>query len=90
MKALDNPVTYYMPVEVGKIKDMHMLACMNTHRHTHSSSHLPAFFPLLCTKKPRGQVWFISHSRTVGFSSTSVSEYSNTVQASPQVLAVVI
>lgn len=86
---MDNPVTYYMPVEVGKIKDMHMLACMNTHRHTLVVSS-PCFFSPLPCKKPRGQVWFISHSRTVGFSSESVSEYSNTVQASPQVLAVVI
>ena len=84
MKALDNPVTYYMAVEVGKIKDMHMLACMNTHRHT-----LRLISLLFSSRalKPRGQVWFTSRSRTGG---VSVTQYSNTVEALPQVLSVVV
>lgn len=41
MKVLINRVTYYTAAEVEKIKDMHMLACMNSQKTcTHTVSPL--------------------------------------------------
>lgn len=60
------------------------------HEHTHTL-HLISklFFFSSCTPEPGGQVWFTSHNRTVRVSQQS-SQYSNTVEALPQVLPVVV
>lgn len=51
MKALDNPVTYYMVVEVEKIKDMH------EQTQTHTNTHTPRLISLLlCTKSQRASL----------------------------------
>lgn len=65
MRAVDNPATYYTLVEVGEIKDMHMLAFMDTTTQIHPLRVSSPFFLSCCALKPRGQVWFTRHSRSV-------------------------